>query len=74
MTTTFVVDDMRLEADYSVYFPGTGEAPADRRSGVVKEKVSLYPSYEYTDPHYDTFISSLKAIVNIPWIQTNQYF
>merc|ERR1712126_373858 len=40
LSTTLVVDDMRLEADYEVTFPGTGEAPAETRSGIVTEKVS----------------------------------
>merc|ERR1739842_200155 len=40
LTTTLAVTDMRLEADYSVTFPGSGEAPAETRAGTVTEKVS----------------------------------
>merc|ERR1719508_47448 len=40
LTTTLAVEDMRLEADYTVTFPGIGEAPSETRSGVVTEKVS----------------------------------
>jgi len=40
LTTTLAVEDMRLEADYTVTFPGSGEAPAETRSGTVTEKVS----------------------------------
>jgi len=40
LTTTLAVEDMRLEGDYTVTFPGIGEAPADTRSGVFTEKVS----------------------------------
>merc|ERR1712106_233499 len=40
LTTTLTVEDMRLEADYTVTFPGIGEAPSETRSGVVTEKVS----------------------------------
>merc|ERR1719187_2890669 len=40
LTTTLVVEDMRMEADYTVTFPGSGEAPSETRSGTVTEKVS----------------------------------
>merc|ERR1711962_329722 len=40
LTTTLVVEDMRMEADYEVTFPGTGEAPSETRTGTVTEKVS----------------------------------
>ncbi|CAL4063784.1 unnamed protein product [Meganyctiphanes norvegica] len=40
LTTTVAVEDMRLEADYTVTFPGIGEAPSETRSGIVKEKVT----------------------------------
>merc|ERR1711970_203972 len=40
LTSTLAVEDMRLEADYTVTFPGSGEAPAETRSGTVTEKVS----------------------------------
>ncbi|CAL4067779.1 unnamed protein product, partial [Meganyctiphanes norvegica] len=40
LTTTLVVEDMRLVADYTVTFPGIGEAPSETRSGTVTEKVS----------------------------------
>ncbi|CAL4155370.1 unnamed protein product [Meganyctiphanes norvegica] len=39
LTTTLAVEDMCLEADYTVTFPGIGEAPSETRSGVVTEKV-----------------------------------
>merc|ERR1719369_348533 len=40
LTATLVVEDMRMEADYTVTFPGSGEAPSETRSGTVTEKVS----------------------------------
>ena len=42
LTTTLAVEDMRLEADYTVTFPGIGEAPSETRSGVITEKVRNY--------------------------------
>lgn len=42
LTTTLVVENMRMEADYTVTFPGSGEAPSETRSGTVTEKVSYY--------------------------------
>ena len=54
LTTTLAVTDMRLEADYSVTFPGSGEAPAETRAGTVTEKVSRPP--HVLDTHYQSEI------------------